>query len=75
MLEETMTFIQAQLHHQQIQEIGKAVYLKTVAGTFNRIVVPEIVDHSALLHWVYLLRSDGQTLHVRLRNEQIVYIM
>ena len=75
MLEETMTFIQAQLHHQQIQEIGKDIYLKTLAGTFNKILVPEIIDHSAFIHWVYLLRSDGQALHIRLRNEQIVYIM
>lgn len=73
-MKEEMTFLQARLQLRQIDEAGKALYLKSPQGTLNQIILPQVMDYAHPFQWVYLLRADGQTVHMRLRNEQIVCI-
>ena len=68
-MEAEMTFLQARFRDHQIKQAGKALYLKSTRGLFNPIILPEIVDQAGPRPWVYLLRSDGQILPIRLGNE------
>jgi len=74
-MKEEMTFLKARLQSRQIEEAGKALYLRSPQGTLNQIILPQVADYSRPFQWVYLLRADGQTVHIRLGNEQVVCIM
>jgi hypothetical protein len=73
-VEETMLFSLAYTRHREIEQSGKSIYLKTNNNTLNKLILPEGRERSSPFVWAYLIRSDGQALHIRLRHDQTVYI-